>query len=202
MKYLHAILGLFYIIYAAINFSHLGIGEWLTIAVSLGGLLYARFVCKRDLTGMYLAGMLMGLMVEYITAAYWHYSLKVFVWPNARIWGDISLFVVLGWGYSFTMFVLFSNWLFRKTTHLPLTSPWIILFDAVLAPFWFVPYELLGMHVLHLWEYTPCSGWNTIIPVIDYPVEGVVGSILFGLVLPSFVRHWGEKLKVTRKLPS
>ena len=199
MKIVHVLIGLFYIVYSGIHVTQLGIGEWLTLIIAIGGLLIAWFIFKKDLTGMYLAGMLMGLTIEYITEAYWKYSLKVFIWPNSPIWGDISFYVFLAWGYSFSMFVLFSNWLFKKMTRLPVTDARTIVFDMILSPLWFVPYEFFGMQILHLWGYTCCSGWTTIIPVLNYPLEGVIGAMLFGLVLPSFVRHLGDELRATRK---
>jgi hypothetical protein len=184
MKFLHIGIALFYLIYSIVNFPQLGFGEWLIIGVTCAGLLIGWLRFKKDLTGMFLAGVLMGLMVEYITEAYWHYNFKVFAWPGNPIWGDISLYVVLGWGYSFSMFVLFTNWVYTKAG-VPLTKARTLFFDALLAPIWFIPYELLGMQVLHLWSYTPCSAWKSIIPGINYPIEGVIGSVLFGLVLPS-----------------
>ncbi len=198
MKTVHVLIALFYLVYTAFNISQAGTGEWLSLGVSVSGLLIAKLIFKKDLTGMFLAGMLMGLTIEYITETYWQYSFKLFIWPGNPIWGDISFFVILGWGYSFSMFVLFSNWLFKKMTGLPVTNPLVMVFDAILAPLWFIPYEILGMQVLHLWKYTTCSKWTTLIPILNYPVEGVIGAMLFGLVLPSFVRLWGNKLRATR----
>jgi hypothetical protein len=205
MKLIHVFIGLFYVIYPIIHVrafhipgiqTFMGKGEWLSLVASFGGLLIAWLVFKKDLTGIYLAGMLMGLTVEYITAAYWTYHLNVYIWPGHHIWDRISFFIILGWGFSFSMFVLFSNWIFTSTTHLPLTHPFIIIYDAILAPFWFIPYELLGMQKLHLWEYNvEISQWKTIIPFIKYPLEGVIGALFFGMVLPSFVRYWGNALK-------
>jgi hypothetical protein len=198
MRYIHLAVAGLYAVYTIVHITQLGIGEWLTIAVAIGGLCITWMVFKKDITGMFLAGMLMGLMVEYITEAYWQYSFKVPIWRGAHIWGDISLYVVLGWGYSFSMFVLFSDWAFKKIMHVPALDKRILLFDAVLAPLWFIPYELLGMQGLHLWQYTSCSEWITIIPILNYPLEGVIGAALFGLVLPSFVRHWEKELRFTQ----
>lgn len=193
MKTVHIVIGLLIVVYIIANVTRLGIGEILSIVTCVTTLIVAAVIFKTDLSGMFLAGMLMGTTVEFITEAYWDYSFNIYIWR------DIPFFVILGWGFSFSMFVKFSNFIFKIATGQKdtLIDKRIIIFDAFLAPIWFIPYELLGMHALHLWKYSEVSNWNHILPIIEFPLEGVVGAFLFGMVLPTFVRHWGPELQFT-----
>jgi len=203
MKIVHFLVVLFYLVYSLFNISRFGRGEWLPIIFAVVSLSISRIKFKKNFTGLYLAGMLTGLMVEYITEAYWKYSFNVYIWK------DMSLYVVLGWGFTFTFFVVISNNLFKVTLKvwskifgkqkpIPVSvknDPRLILFDACLGIPWFVSYELIGMYALRLWEYRDVAGWDTIVPIINYPLEGIIGAFLFGMILPSFVRFWEPHLK-------
>jgi hypothetical protein len=192
---LHCAVAGFYLVYTCLNITNLGVGEISSISVSVAMLLISWFVFKKNLTGMFLAGIMLGLSVEYLTEAYWEYYFNVFIYR------DISLYVVMGWGYSFGIFILISNFIFAKLVGKKSPETFdkrIILCDAILGPLWFILHEFIGMNLLHLWKYTECSHWTHVIPIIKYPIEGVVGAILFAAILPTFVRHWEKELQFTR----
>ena len=192
MKYLHWTIAFFYILYTSVHLSRLGIGEWASLLIFSCALLIARLVFKKNLTGMFLAGMILGAAVEFITEVYWDYHLNVYIWK------DISLFVILGWGYSFSFFVLISNFVNRMMNSskiIPPSNIRILLCDAALAPIWFIPNELIAMKVLHLWDYSAVSGFTQLIPWINYPLEAVIGSVALGMVMPTFIRHWEYELR-------
>lgn len=208
MKYLHLAIALYYVVLTLANYGSLGIGEWVSIVQTPAFFFVTWFMMKRNYTGYYLAGVMMGLVVEYITEAYWEYSLNVFFAKDTPVWNDISPYVVLGWGFSFTLFVLISDNLYPMVRRLfgskvgggrvgAGTDPWHLVFDAALGVPYFVAYELFGMNLLGLWRYLPVTNWTTIVPVIKYPLEALVGAALFAMVLPTFVRHWGPHLKAT-----
>lgn len=206
MKYAHLAVALFYVVFTIVNIGSLGIGEWVAVAEAILFFVVTRGIMKKDYTGYYLAGMLVGLTVEYLTEAYWEYSLNVFFATTTPIWNDISPYVVLGWGFSFTLFVAVSGWLFPRVRALfgaagvpgsasAVMDPWHLLFDAALGIPYFVVYEIFGMKVLGLWRYLPVSKWTTMVPVLDYPLEALIGAALFAMVLPAFVRSWGTRLR-------
>ncbi|MBD3242184.1 MAG: hypothetical protein GF331_16450 [Chitinivibrionales bacterium] len=51
------------------------------------------------------------------------------------------------------------------------------------------------MNLLGLWRYLPVTNWTTMVPLIQYPLEALVGAAMFAMVLPTFVRFWGPHLK-------
>ena len=201
MKIVHVMLGLFYLVYTFFHIRQLGIGEIMSVTTTVISLLAAWFVFKKDLTGMFLSGIILGTAVEYLTEAYWDYTkLMDANGFNVFIYGDISLYVIMGWGFSFSVVILLSNWVFKSITRNNaelVVDARIIICDAVLGPVWFIMIEYLGMQVLHLWRYTECSNWTHIVPVIQYPFEGVIGAVLFAAILPTFVRHWEKKFRFT-----
>ena len=192
MKYLHTVAGAAIIVYAAINCTKLGIGELLSFFQFWGIIIIAATVFKKDLTGMFFASMIFGAAFEWVTEAYWDYSLKVYLWR------DISLFVIIGWGYSITIFVLLSNWIFGSLTRQKGTIKidWrIIPCDMVVGTIWFVANEFLGMKILHLWAYSKASRWTHMVPGLDYPIEGIIGTALFSVIMSAFVRFWEKDFR-------
>jgi hypothetical protein len=195
MKIAYSVLGILFLGYCIVHFSEIGKGEIITAVFCITALSVAWFGFKKDLSGMFVSGIILGTAVEFITEAYWDYSFKMFIWR------DIPLFVIVGWGYSFSLFILLSDWVFKKVfrpKNIAVDDKRILLCDALLGPLWFVSHELLGMNVFHLWTYSKVSGWTYIIPVINFPWEGVIGAVLFATVLPTFVRHWEKAFRLTK----
>ncbi|MBD3322893.1 MAG: hypothetical protein GF350_17480 [Chitinivibrionales bacterium] len=177
-------------IYVVLNIPGMGLGEWLATVAFIGTWLLFRFGIKKDITGDLIAGMIVGATVEYLTEAYWDYNLNVYIYK------DISFFVVMGWGYSFTYFIFISELLYKKLfnkSSISMFDKRIILCDALVGPVWFIANEYIGMHVLNLWAYSSSAGWSTIIPVIRYPLEGLIGSVFFSITFPAFIRYWQKK---------
>ncbi|MBD3343615.1 MAG: hypothetical protein GF401_00980 [Chitinivibrionales bacterium] len=177
-------------IYVLANVSLMGFGEWLATGTFIATWLLFKFVIHKDITGDLITGMIVGATVEYLTEAYWDYSMKVYIYK------DISVFVIMGWGYSFTYFLYFSRILYKKLFNknmVKLFDKRIILCDALVGPLWFIANEYVGMNIFHLWTYSSIAGWTHIIPVIHYPLEGVIGSIFFSITFPTFVRYWQKE---------
>lgn len=195
MKLFHLMVGIALLAYSVFNLPKFGIGEILVCSTFFPTLIITWFVFKKDVTGMLLAGMLIGLCIEFITEAYWNYSLIVYLYK------DISLFVIMGWGYSFTLYLLLSGWLFRfivRSKNVYAHDLRLLLMDIFIGPIWFLSNELLGMKGLHLWTYSECAGWTHPIPWLwGYPLEGVIGAIFLSTVMPSFVRYWAQPLSVS-----
>jgi len=144
-----------------------------------------RFVLHRSIGRMMIGGMLLGLAIEFSTEPEWTYSLKCYLWR------DVSPFVIIGWGAHMTWVVLFSEWLFKKIFGTEPGNDFRLVITDVLAG---VPIlttgELLGLHVLKIWKYEACLQWNTIIPGIQYPVEGIIAMVPFVMGVPSVLRFW------------
>jgi hypothetical protein len=157
------------------------------VAVLVVVLTYSIFglVFRKPVGRMMIGGMLLGLGIEFSTEPEWTYSLQCYVWR------DVSPFVIIGWGAHMTWVVLLSEWLFRKVFRSDPDNDFRLLITDVLAG---VPLlttgELLGLHVFRIWKYETCLQWNTMIPGIQYPVEGLICMVPFVLGMPSVVRFW------------
>jgi hypothetical protein len=187
------VLALFLIFYFLWNIQKIGFGEWLASAIFILTITISFFIGK-DLTGMIFCGIIIGVFVEFLTEMYWDYSMKVYIYK------DISLFVIMGWGYQFAFFVLLSNWLFKKvfrTNGDDAFKKRLLLFDTVFAPIFFIPHELIAMKWWHLWKYSDAAGWTHLVPLINFPLEAILGSMLLGLLFPTFVRHWEKSFRFT-----
>jgi len=133
------------------------------------------------------AGMLTGLCVEYMTEPAWTYFMQFYIWR------DISPFVVIGWGINLTWVVLLSEKLcsifFGKHAGMR-GDKRLFLTDVLIGVPYFLGSELIGLHVLKVWQYNENLRWNTILPVLHYPLEGVVAILFFSLAFPWMVRYW------------
>jgi hypothetical protein len=198
MRYIHSVLGILLVLYSFINMTDFGLGEWMVCATFFPIPIIAWYCFKKDLTGMLFSGMLLGVTIEYITEIYWDYSLHVYLWR------DISLFVIMGWGYNFTFYILLSGFFIRKVTKIKddlRPDPKLILFDMFLGPVWFLSNEFLGMKVLHLWTYSKATGWtNNVSWLWNYPMEGILGAFFLCITLPSFVRFGANAFSATGKI--
>jgi hypothetical protein len=194
MKKLYIGIALCIGLYSIVNIPRFQTGEILSTITFIATLCVAWFLFKKDLTGMVAASMILGAAIEFLTAAYWDYHLSVYLFRK------ISLFVIMGWGYSITFFILISNTVFKKVTGretVPAFDPRILLIDMVVGPVWFIANELIAMKILHLWEYSECSGWHIDILGFGYPLEALIAVVLFSLVFPTFVRHWGKRFTLS-----
>jgi hypothetical protein len=160
-------------------------GEIVSVVAVLGTYSIFRFVFHQRIGRMMIGGMLLGLAIEFSTEPEWNYSLKCYIWR------DVSPFVIMGWGAHMTWLVLFSEYLFKKIFGAEPGNDFRLLITDVLAG---VPIlttgELLGLHVLKIWNYDACLNWHTMIPVIQYPVEAIAPMIALALGVPSVLRFW------------
>ncbi|MBD3315216.1 MAG: hypothetical protein GF344_05470, partial [Chitinivibrionales bacterium] len=173
-----------FIIYMIAMVPRYGLGEWVEVIAWISTYWVFRLGLKRDVSGEYIAGIMLGATIEFLTEAYWDYNFEVYLYR------DISLFVIMGWGYSFAYFLLFSELLYKALTGSTVVRPHdyrILLCDAVVGPVWFIGNEFIGMHVLRLWTYSSAANWVHKIPVINYPIEGLVACVLFSLTFPTFI---------------
>jgi hypothetical protein len=220
MKIAHLILASLILLYTLFNVSHLSTGEWTTLTIIITTLLAARFIWKRDLTGYFFAAIIFGVVIEYITEAYWIYDarfvkdmypnfkgMKVFLFPNSIFHDrDLSFFIIIGWGFHLTFLTLISNWVFRKVTGQTSDAiqfaPSILACDGLVGIVWLTLNEILGMK-LNLWFYDKdISKWVPSVPIpllgISLPWESILGAGLLALITPTFLRHWQPYLRFSR----
>lgn len=151
------------------------------------------FIGKRNVTGEMICGTLIGIFIELITEPDWDYNLKFYIYK------DVSPLVILGWGVSFSWVVAVSDFVYKlwvKGKKVKLFDKRVLLTDFVCGTIMFVSVEVFAMHVLHAWTYSPILGWTLIVPIINYPFEGVLGSMLAALILPTFVRYWQKSFDI------
>jgi hypothetical protein len=193
----HLFLAAFYILYSVFHLRQFGLGEILASGVFCATFLIGRYLFHTDLSGMLITGMLAGLLLEWTTEVYWQYHLSIYIWR------DVSLYVVLGWGYNFTYLTLLSDSAYRKFRGISRLdgSMGILLCDGLIGIVFFVANEFIGMRLLHLWDYNPIADWTHIIPFLGYPIEGVFGALLLAMVFPSFVRHWEMRFRISPAPP-
>jgi hypothetical protein len=116
----------------------------------------ARFVFKTDLTEEYLLGIIFGVQWEFLTEPYWTYlpdRFNVLVWKTK----DIPLLALPGWGTTFALALLLTNWIGKEIFRLKpkeLLFDWRVLFCDALS------IQLIGMGaewtygiLLHCWDY-------------------------------------------------
>lgn len=134
-----------------------------------------------------LAGVIIGVANEFMTEPNWTYHMRFYIWR------DISPFTILGWGPMFTMLVGFSDCLYHKLFHDWPKRDWrVVLTDLIVGVPMLLGGELFGLNVLKNWEYNAILGWTTMIPVINYPLEGVMVMIFFIIAVPAVVRYWTD----------
>ncbi len=164
-------------------------GELLTLAALLISWLVFRYRLKRNFWHMWIPGAILGLAVEFMTEPEWTYSLQCYLWR------DISPFVIAGWGIVFTWLVTISDYCYRKMFGAPPGTrgprdPRLWLTDIIVGIPLFLGNELFGLHIIKIWQYNTVLRWDTMIPLIDYPLEGLVAIICFSLAVPAAVRYW------------
>jgi len=167
--------------------------ELATGAALLGSWGVFKFYLHRSFWRTFLPGALLGLAIELMTEPEWTYSAA---W---KVWRDICPAIVLGWGVVFSWLIVLSNglrrqWFGNAAVDADRLRWQTLLTDFVLGMPMFLGNEFFGLHVLKVWEYNSILGWNTLIPVIKYPVEGLVAMVFFTLALPPAVRYWERTL--------
>jgi hypothetical protein len=129
--------------------------EWACVAATVLVWLVARLGCKTDLIEEYVMGWIFAAQWEFLTEPYWRYIPDKF---NVVAWRDIPILALVGWGPTFALTLLLTNWLGRRLFRLDprqLMFDWRVLALDVLAiqligssAEW-----LLGVH-FHCWDYT------------------------------------------------
>jgi hypothetical protein len=137
---------------------------------------------------LWLPGLLLGLTIEVMTEPNWTYSVQCYLWRH------ISVAVVTGWGILFAWLVVISDFIYARwlARSVPGTKPGpaILLTDVLIGMPLFLMNEIFGLHILKIWRYNPILHWDTIIPVIQYPLEGLATLFLFVLTVPAVIRWW------------
>jgi len=126
---------------------------------------------------------------EFMTEPEWTYSMRFYIWR------DVLPFVIMGWGIIFAWLVTLSDELYQKLFHLDPNGSSVrygglLLTDFIVGVPLLLGNELLGLHVLKVWKYNAILGWNIMIPVIQYPLEGLFCLIFFVLAVPNAIRFW------------
>ncbi len=134
-------------------------------------------------------GFLLGAAVEIMTEPEWTYTMQCYIWR------DVSPFVMMGWGIMFSWMILFSDKLYRTFFHVTMSErapqdPRLWLTDVLVGLPFFLGNELFGLHILKSWKYNAVLQWTTMLPGINYPLEGLVAILFFSLGLPAAVRFW------------
>lgn len=164
-------------------------GEISTIVTFIFSAYVLLRILKQPFWRMWIHGAILGLAVEVMTEPEWTYSLQVYIWR------DVSPFVIAGWGIMFTWLIYFSDKLYYKIYGKPVDpketkSNMIILFDLLLGVPLFLSNELVGLYGLKIWKYNDILQWHVMIPIINYPLEGLISLILFVAGVSSVVRYW------------
>ena len=163
--------------------------EILTLIALAGSWTIFHLWGKRFFWQMWFPGVLIGMAIEFMTEPAWTYSMRFFIWR------DISPFVIAGWGILFTWLVTFSDYLYLKLFGARAGSRGprdyrLILTDIIIGVPLFLGNELFGLQVLKVWKYNPVLNWSEMIPVIGYPLEGIIAIVFFVSAIPMAVRYW------------
>jgi hypothetical protein len=164
-------------------------GEILTILTWIISWILIRYWLKRTYWHLWMPGTVMGAAIEFMTEPEWNYNFQLYIWR------DISPFVILGWGIVFSWVIPISDYFYQKIFKVPASTygprdPRLLMTDLLVGAPIFLTNELIGLHFLKLWTYNPILQWNNMIPVIQYPVEGLVSMFFFTLAIPASVRYW------------
>ncbi|MFN0118739.1 MAG: hypothetical protein ACKVQC_10685 [Elusimicrobiota bacterium] len=160
---------------------------WTYVQIPIYVFLFKRFA-KRNIVGDLIAGSIMGVYIEFATEPLWDYHFKLTVYK------DIPLSIIFGWGVMFTLVTFFSEkmycWILKKKAIIPYDKR-IFIFDVVGAILIGFPLEAIGLKS-GIWDYRYDLlqwDWGTV-PLIQMPLEALVGYGLLMLLAPTFVRYW------------
>ena len=162
-------------------------GEAFTLVVGLITWMAFKYWLRRPWGSLFWAGVVMGLANEIITEPQWQYSLKVY------LWGDISPFIIAGWGFVFAWWLTAADALYRAWFHAePGAGAGGFLKLRAMDILAGLPIcllnEIIGLRILKLWVYSPWLHWDTMIPLLGYPLEGLVAMCGYLLIAPPAVR--------------
>ncbi|MFA6092251.1 MAG: hypothetical protein WCU88_01705 [Elusimicrobiota bacterium] len=168
---------------------------WSYAQVPLFIYLFRRFF-KRNIAGDILAGIMIGVFIEFSTEPLWLYHFKL------TYYKDTPISVPLGWGVMFAQICFLSEklycFLLKKDRIIP-GDKRIFIFDVLGGALLGFPFETIGHHA-GIWDYNyKVLGWDWgTVPFFGMPYEALVGYMLLMLTAPSFVRQWqgffeGEK---------
>jgi hypothetical protein len=163
-------------------------GEFLTaLSLGLSWLAFAK-IFKQPFWRYWGPGALLGLTIEVITEPEWTYSLQWYLYR------DVSVAVIAGWGIVFSWLVFLSDRCYDRwfAPDAPYGKPGIrvMLTDALVGIPLLLMNELVGLYGLKIWKYNEILHWDTMIPVIQYPLEGLGALVLYVVTVPAIVRWW------------
>lgn len=164
-------------------------GELSGVVALVGTWVFFRCKLKQNFWILWVPGAMLGLANEFITESAWTYSLQLYVWR------DVSPVVIAGWGVVFAWLVTLSDVLYRKLFGRDPGEPGarylgLLLTDAVVGIPLLWGNEMIGLYFLQVWKYNSLLGWDSMLPFLNYPWEGLVCLILFVLAMPNTVRYW------------
>ncbi|NTV52965.1 MAG: hypothetical protein HGA76_08150 [Candidatus Firestonebacteria bacterium] len=170
------------------NFLFLWRGELLTVVSLVLSWLAFRKLFNRPFWRFWTPGALLGLTIEVITEPEWTYHLQ------AYLYRDVSLAVIAGWGIMFSWLVFLSDLCYDRwfNSAAPGSRPGVrvMLTDTLVGVPLLLSNELFGLHVLKIWQYNDILHWDTMIPVIQYPAEGLGALVLYVVTVPAIIRWW------------
>jgi len=168
---------------------------WFFVQVPLVWYLLKRFAgC--DVSGMMIAGIVLGSFNEFATEPLWDYHFCITVYK------DVPLGVLLGWGVLFSLVTFISEKLYRFFLKRKIEEgdKRVFIFDILAGILFAFPVETLSLK-LGIWDYNyGILNWNWgEVPLFNMPLEALFGYCLFMLVGPSFVRSWEKHFRLFSK---
>lgn len=160
---------------------------WCYVQVPVVWYLFRRFA-GRDVTGHMIAGIIMGINIEFLTEPLWDYHFALTVYQ------DTPPAIVLGWGVMFTLVTCASERLYCLALgrrRIMERDPRLLLFDAAAAILIAFPLETLGLksgiytYRLDLLQWD----WGAV-PLFHMPYEALMGYVLLMLLAPTCARFW------------
>lgn len=160
---------------------------WSYLQLPVVWYLFKRFA-KRNVAGDMLAGVIIGIFLEFATEPLWIYHFKF------TIYRDIPPGILFGWCVMFTMVVFISEKLYCavfKTSAIAEHDKRIFLFDLIGGILGGMPFEIIGAK-LGVWDYNwDVLNWNWgNVPLLNMPAEVLASYALLMLIAPTFVRYW------------
>ncbi|OVE77927.1 hypothetical protein BVX98_01630 [bacterium F11] len=150
--------------------------------------IFKRFA-KRNIIGEIIAGIMIGVFLEFSTEPLWDYHFIITVYK-----GNTPLSVILGWGVMFAMVTFVSEklycWFFKQKQILAHDKR-IFITDVIGGMLVGLPIEMSGLK-LGVWNYRyEVLDWNWgFLPFFNMPYEALMAYALLMLVGPTFVRYW------------
>jgi len=173
--------------------------EMTALGITAAIWLIAKLAFKRDLTEEYLMGLIFGIQWEFLTEPYWTYLPDKF---NILVWKDIPLLMLIGWGTSFTLSLLLSNFIGRKLFKLDasqLVFDWrVLLCDAMAVSVVGLIGEWSFGILAHCWTYDLPFNMGTSPFGLGWEVH--IGYVIVMFWYGTTFRVW--KLKLEGALPN